>query len=387
MRRLLLLPAVLALLLGACTGVDDPAVDPRPSVTEATTDPTPATTEPTATEPVTTEPATTEPPASETAGTEPPAPVEGPVAWIPAAASSATVVEWADLLEPDMTDDEVVDALVASREVQAPSGLVQTARLLPEVMGFGLEDLLWELSPTVDGPPVQVFAFRPEADPGALLDALVGHGFEVEERDGVSVATSEVDLGQDWVRAGLYFATTAVRDDGVVVASGSAEAVDAVLDQTASPLQQLVATGMAALGETAAWHAFITDICPALDPVSLLGDSPEEAQSEVEAHEEAVAGLAPYLSLVVGTGPAVTDPARAAFTYPSAADAAADASAREAIWADGQSVATGVPLSELFTVAGVTTEGATTVLALEGTPPSRIYDLILRRDLVWASCG
>ncbi len=255
---------------------------------------------------------------------------------------------------------------------------------------FDAMDLEWEATIQGDGPPLFVLRFRDGFDLAPVAALFDTRGFTSTTVPGGTIRSHEMALKEDWLRNTEFaILNTGFLDDGrTLVLSGDLDQVSDVLARHGTFPDDPALDGVSAAldGASAALLLPGSGTCTGFQPLPFdIGDplgSP--------APSLAASTLHPYAAFGVGYGrPDWSPVGRIVFDYLDPLTAAADRPVREAFARTGDSVVTKQPISEvLFSVAGSHIDGPTLTLdvAPVGGLPRRLFDMVYRRDMMFAGC-
>lgn len=285
----------------------------------------------------------------------------------------------------------------------APSAFgVTWFRFHAETWGWDTADHAWEANLVLDGfPPLWVIQLAEWVDLDALAARFRDRGFSEEVLFGATVFRHPLDLTADWLWATeLAILTTAIlREDRLLVLCSAPAGVEAVLAARA---------GAVPTWADVPWAASLVPVVEALSSaVVLLGPktclsfsggaegttllaAPGEASRRLRTLLEGGPPLQPYMALAVGYKTHEGQP-MGLFVLQHLTEemAHADLPARRALAQGGVSVITGLPYRETaFTVRDARVEGTSVVLEVEpvGGRPHLLFQLVYRRDLLFATC-
>jgi hypothetical protein len=269
-----------------------------------------------------------------------------------------------------------------------------------EQWGYDVMDLDWELAIEAGSSPrVWIQRFRDGYDVGALEAKLDEYGFASETLPLGRLRTTDVGAFLSTIQSRqLIMGNTGLSADGrtVILAASQAEGTEAVRAflTTGAPDSADASTLLAAatLEEpTSAALIIGPEWCSGYD-TGLL--KPDEIRAAVAAVLESAGPLAAYQTLGVGYSRAHEPIGRIVFSYLDPGDASADLAGRRLLAEDGiSSVSGGTTLARysevLFALVDARTEGPAIVLDVApiGDSPTRLQQMTLRRDMLFATCG
>lgn len=267
-----------------------------------------------------------------------------------------------------------------------------------ETWGWDSTDLEWEAALTGQGAPVYVLRLRADLDLAAIEAKFVERDFTKTSRESATIYSHELDLGAEWIRStDLAIVNTAiVADQHLLVISSALDRVEATVDsivgkQSALDENEAAKQIAQAIGETGAAALLLGGAqCAGLDPVALLGRRATPDMIAQLREQLANPALKPYEALGIGYRKADQ---RATGTivmhYASADDAQTALPARQKILAEGSSLATQQPYSDLLTNPQGKVEGTDLVITVQprNDMPRVLFDMVLRQDLLFAACS
>ena len=302
--------------------------------------------------------------------------------------------------------DATADPPKPMRQASASAYGIQYIRNHAEVWGWDITDLAWEITIESSGPPLYVLQFNKDFDLGPFLALLNEREFTTSEYQGVTVYSHEMSLKDEWLSKTGAFAilnTGVLEKENRLVLSAGIDNVHAVLDAYKGDDKSLTddsaATATAEqLGEVAS--AIISsgpELCGSMSVSAIFGP-----QVTAEQREELIEKLGldkamvddsrlhPYLAFGVGYRYKDDTPVGLiVFHYSSAATAEADLELRRQWVDEGTSLITRAPFSEaLFTIEEATIQDTDLVWRVRpaNDMPRRLFDMVYRRDLLFAIC-
>jgi hypothetical protein len=272
-----------------------------------------------------------------------------------------------------------------------------------ETWGWDSTDLVWEATLEIEtAPPAYVLQFPADFDFGPLLALFDERGFSQSIYQGATVYSHEMDLAAEWMRKSEFgiLNTALLEDDHRLVLSSSLPTVQAILDAQAGAAPSLAdsASAQAVADRLGQAFAAIIAVGPAscqtfsMSPLQAFagGEISDEQLAQLKALLKESSNLHLYTALGIGyryAGDELTG--YIVMHYLNADDAQADSEPRRQIAQEGLSLTTEKPYPEvLFTVEEAKVEGSDLVwqVAPVDDMPRRLFDMLLRGDMLFARC-
>jgi hypothetical protein len=343
------------------------------------------------------------------------------LAMTPADASALYFTDWALIKEyegfPDLSSQNTMDERMSFMRAFIGSVTQEISPRQAVASGYGFNrflnhaetwawdntDLVWEATLEIESaPPAYVLQFPADFDFGPLLSLFDERGFSQSAYQGATVYSHEMELAAEWLRSSEFgiLNTAVLEEDHRLVLSSSLAGVQAILDAQAGEAPSLADSASAQavadrLGQVA---AAIIDAGP--ESCLSFSENPLQALAGGEISEEQLAqlrelleqGPALHLYTALGVGYRYEGDELVGLIvmhYPNADDAQADLEPRRQIAEEGLSLAARQPYPEvLFTVQEATVEGSDLVWQVSPVDdiPRRLFDMVLRRDMLFAGC-
>jgi len=337
------------------------------------------------------------------------------LSFVPAAAVSTTVffTDWSVLkayvgfdtaFQQSPEDAERALASSLGRDQAAASAFGANHPDQAALWGWRSSDLQWEVNFTSStGIPVYVLRFSAGFQFGPLVSLFEQRGFTQTESHGVAIHSHPLDLRAEWlVKSELAIINTAVvAEDGVLVLSSSAAALDEVLSAYQQEVPTLsadaaaqavagrlrgVASAILVIGPGACWSLSAD---PALASFVNASD-PQGVYATLKALLTERADLHVYTGFGVGYRYDGELPIGAfVFHFLDPASASLDLPLRRALAESGASAQGGQPYSQVvFTMTGADVEGSDLILTVRpvGDEPRRLFQMVFARDMLFALC-
>jgi hypothetical protein len=343
------------------------------------------------------------------------------LALTPGDASRLYFTDWALIKDyegfPDLSSQNTMDERMSFMRAFIGSATEQIPPRQAAASGYGFNrfpnhaetwawdntDLVWEATLEIEtAPPAYVLQFPADFDFGPLLALFDERGFSQSTYQGVTVYSHEMDLAAEWIRKSEFgiLNTALLEEDQRLVLSSSLATVQAILDAQAGEAPSLADSASAQAIADRLGQAFAAIIAVGPASCQTFSGDPLQAFAGQEISDEQLAQLKAlleegptlhlYTALGVGyryDGDELTG--LIVMHYPSADDAQADSEPRRQIAQEGLSLAARQPYTEvLFTVQQATVEGSDLVwqVAPVDDMPRRLFDMVLRGDMLFARC-
>jgi hypothetical protein len=270
--------------------------------------------------------------------------------------------------------------------------------------GWRSSDLQWEANFTSSkGMPVYVLEFAAGFQFGQLVSLFEQRGFTQTESHGVAVYSHPLDLGATWLaKTELAILNTAVvAEDGLLVLSSSAAALDEALSAYRGEIRTLsedaTAGGLAGRlqGVASAILVIGPGACSSLSTDSVLesfinASDPQNLYAALNALLAERAGLHVFTAFGVAYRYDGEEPVGTfvlGFLDPASANS--DLPLRRGLAEFGASVQGGQPYSQVaFTMIRADVEGSDLALTVRpiADEPRRLFQMVLARDVLFALC-
>jgi hypothetical protein len=270
--------------------------------------------------------------------------------------------------------------------------------------GWQSSDLQWEASFTGSkAVPVYVLKFAAGFQFGQLVSLFEQRGFTQTESHGVAVYSHPLDLGATWVaKTELAILNTAVvAEDGLLVLSSSAAALDEALSAYRSEIPTLsedaTTRGLAGRlqGVASAILVIGPGACSSLSTDSVLesftsASDPQDLYAALNVLLAERAGLHVFTAFGVAYRYDGDEPIGTfVFGFLDPVSANSDLSLRRGLAESGVSIQGGKPYSQVaFTMIGADVEGSDLTLTVRpiADEPRRLFQMVLSRDVLFALC-
>jgi hypothetical protein len=307
-----------------------------------------------------------------------------------------TALDASSLTSASSMAERIDFLLPATRDLGAASGFaLQFLEKQADLWGWDTTDLLWEATISA-GPPVYVLKLRDDFDVDALITRFEERGFDQRKQGDALIFTHPLDLSVDWRTELAVFNAAIFPEHRLLIHASSPAAVETAVATFADPVQswaadptyQALAAPLADVASVLIGPGAM--LCMPFDaaglPVDTLG-ADEQALAETLTRG---VGLHPFAALAVGyTLAEQTTEGVILFQYASPVTAQGDLAVRRFLAERGLSLITQAPLSKvLFTVEDAVVTGSTVVLSVaprEGVA-RRLFDMVNRRDMIFAAC-
>ena len=337
------------------------------------------------------------------------------LSFVPAAGVSTTVffTDWS-VLKSYIGFDEALQQNAEDAEKALASSLGQGQAAAsafganhPEeaaLWGWRSSDLEWEANFTnSSGIPVYVLRFASGFQFGALMPVFEQRGFTQTESHGVLVYSHPLDLQAEWlVKSELAILNTAVvAEDGLLVLSSSAAALDEVLSayreevptlsadaaaQAVAGRLQGAASAILVVGPGACWSLSadpaLASFINASDPQGLYVTLKALLTERADLHVYTGFGVGYHYDGKLPIGAFV-------FHFLDPASASLDLPLRQALAESGASTQGGQLYSQVvFTVTAADVEGSDLIITVRpvGDEPRRLFQMVFARDMLFALC-
>ncbi len=270
--------------------------------------------------------------------------------------------------------------------------------------GWRSSDLQWEANFTSSSAmPVYVLKFAAGFQFGRLVSLFEQRGFMQTESHGVAVYSHPLDYGAAWLaKTELAILNTAVvAEDGLLVLSSSAAALDVALSAYRGEIPPLsenaAAQGLAGRLEGVASAILVMGqgACSSLSPDSVLeslisATAPQDLYVALNALLAERSGLHSFTAFGVAYRYDAGEPVGTfVFSFPDPASANSDLPLRRGLAEFGASVQGRRPYSQVaFTMIGAGVEGSDLILTVRpiADEPRRLFQMVLARDVLFAIC-
>jgi len=335
------------------------------------------------------------------------------LSFVPAAAVSATVffTDWSVLKayvgfdaafqqSPEDAERALASSLGRDQAAASAFGANHPDQAAP--WGWRSSDLQWEVNFTSStGIPVYVLRFSAGFQFGPLVSLFEQRGFTQTESHGVAIHSHPLDLRAEWLTELAILNTAVVAEDGLLVLSSSAAALDEALSAYRREVTTLsadavaqgvagrlrgVASAILVIGPGACWSLSAD---PALESFINASD-PQGVYATLKALLAERASLHVFTGFGVGYRYNGELPVGSfVFHFLDPASASSDLPLRRALAESGASAQGGQPyLQVVFTMTGADVEGSDLTLTVRpvGDEPRRLFQMVFARDMLFALC-
>jgi len=335
------------------------------------------------------------------------------LSFVPAAAVSATVffTDWSVLKayvgfdaafqqSPEDAERALASSLGRDQAAASAFGANHPDQAAP--WGWRSSDLQWEANFTSStGIPVYVLRFSAGFQFGPLVSLFEQRGFTQTESHGVAIHSHPLDLRAEWLTELAILNTAVMAEDGLLVLSSSAAALDEALSAYRREVTTLsadavaqgvagrlrgVASAILVIGPGACWSLSAD---PALESFINASD-PQGVYATLKALLAERASLHVFTGFGVGYRYNGGLPVGSfVFHFLDPASASSDLPLRRALAESGASAQGGQPYSQVvFTMTGADVEGSDLTLTVRpvGDEPRRLFQMVFARDMLFALC-
>jgi hypothetical protein len=328
-------------------------------------------------------------------------PVDDALAVMPADATTITFTDAAAARERlcygDLTSEspeDEVDALVAdSAEVPWSTSSLGTYYVAMEGWSWNFLDVEWEAANVSEDVSATAYKLRDDIDMDAVQAEFADRGYEESDVDGYPAYSLDVsDVSADEAAIVTLLNVIVIPDEQLLLTGPDAEAlIDPATGEADSLADSELADDLVGEVENPEYVQLSLGDSSCVDTMAALGEgSTPESMEELAgalAETPGYKDLKPITGHVAGVAVPDGEPvARAAAAYPDDDSAAADVDPREAIMAEGSSVVSGQPYSEVVS-ADVESDGSIVTYDLGGGDTVlRLPQMVQTNDLPWAVC-
>lgn len=328
-------------------------------------------------------------------------PVDHALAVMPADATTMTFTDAAatrqrlghDDLTSESSSDEI--EIFLSDSIDVPWGTSSLGAYYVQMDGWSWNflDVEWEAAHVSEDVSATAFKLRDDIDMDAVQAEFADRGYEESDVDGYPAYSLDLsDLSADEAPIVSLLNVIVIPDEQLLLTGPDAEAlIDPATGETDSLVDSELAGDLVGEVESPEYLQLSLGASSCVEALAALGtgSTPESMEELAGALAETpgYGDLQPIAGHVAGIAVPDGEPvAQAAAAYADDDSAAADVGPREEFVADGMSVVTGQPYSELVS-AEVESDGSMVTYDLGGGDTTlQLPRMLQSRDLPWAVC-